>query len=176
MTELTSRNGTPAAEELRVLPSQIGPGQDGPERRAAIVSAIQAETGIDEAMIEMLVRRFYEAVQADPFIGPVFAARIQDWEPHLQRMMAFWSSVALMSGRYHGQPMQKHLPLPVHADHFDRWLEIFKETALEVCPPKAAAHFLERAQRIAESLELGIAGQNGVMLAKNQRYRPRSAG
>jgi len=161
------RSGALVVDDLRVLPSL-----DGPERRAAIVSALRAETGIDEAMIETLVRRFYAAVQADPFLGPVFAARIADWESHLQRMMAFWSSVALMSGRYHGQPMQKHLPLPIHADHFDRWLAIFKETALEVCPPKAAAHFLERAQRIAESLELGIAGQNGVMLMKNQRYRP----
>lgn len=162
-----SDGNSPSAAELRVLPSL-----DGPERRAAIVAALQAETGIDEAMIEQLVRRFYETVRADPLIGPVFAARITDWEPHLQRMMAFWSSVALMSGRYHGQPMQKHLPLPIHADHFDRWLAIFKETAIELCPPKAAAHFLERAQRIAESLELSIAGQNGVMLRKDERYRP----
>jgi hemoglobin len=160
------KDESPSAD-LRVLPFS-----DGPERRAAIIMALQAETGIDEAMIETLVRRFYTAVREDPLIGSVFAARITDWEPHLQRMMAFWSSVALMSGRYHGQPMQKHLPLPIHADHFDRWLAIFKETALEVCPPKAAAHFLERAQRIAESLELGIAGQNGVMLRKDERYRP----
>jgi len=155
------------AAELRVLPSR-----DEPDRRNAIVAAIRAETGIDEAMIEHLVRSFYADVQADPLIGPIFEARIRDWEPHLQRMMAFWSSVALMSGSYHGQPMQKHLPLPIHADHFDRWLAIFKETALRVCPPKAAAHFLERAQRIAESLELGIAGQQGVMLGKGERYRP----
>ena len=141
-------------------------------RRDDITRSIMERTGIDEAMIENLIHRFYEAVREDSLIGPVFAARITDWQAHLARMCEFWSSVALMSGRYHGQPMQKHLPLPIHADHFDRWLAIFKETALEVCPPKAAAHFLERAQRIAESLELGIAGQNGVMLMKNQRYRP----
>ncbi|HVJ34542.1 MAG TPA: group III truncated hemoglobin [Terriglobia bacterium] len=164
-----SENRRPEADraaELRVLPAR-----DEPDRRGAIVAAIRAETGIDEAMIEHLVRSFYADVQADPLIGPIFAARIRDWEPHLQRMMAFWSSVALMSGSYHGQPMQKHLSLPIHADHFDRWLAIFKETALRVCPPKAAAHFLERAQRIAESLELGIAGQQGVMLGKGERYR-----
>ena len=46
--------------------------------------------------------------------------------PHL---CAFWSSVALMSGRYHGQPMVAHLPLPIDTPHFDRWLEIFAETA-----------------------------------------------
>ena len=76
-----------------------------------------------------------------------------------------------MSGRYHGQPMVTHLPLPIDTPHFDRWLEIFAETAREVCPPAAAAHFLERAQRIAESLDLGIAVQKGEI--KPVRMRPR---
>src|SRR5215831_11502932 len=111
------------------------------ERRAAIVAAIQKQTGIDEAMIERLIRAFYVRVQADPLIGPVFAARITDWEPHLQQMFAFWSSVALMSGRYHGQPMRKHLPLPIDARHFDRWLSLFEATARELTPTAAAAHF-----------------------------------
>ncbi len=143
------------------------------ERRALVTQAITAETGIDEAMIERLVRAFYERVQADPLIGPVFAARITDWEPHLQQMFAFWSSVALMTGRYHGAPMQKHLPLPVDGRHFDRWLALFEATARDLCPPKAADHFVERAHRIAESLELGIAGVHGVMLMKGQRlHRP----
>ena len=143
------------------------------ERRALVTQAITAETGIDEAMIERFVRAFYERVQADPLIGPVFAARITDWEPHLQQMFAFWSSVALMTGRYHGAPMQKHLPLPVDGRHFDRWLALFEATARDLCPPKAADHFVERAHRIAESLELGIAGVHGVMLMKGQRlHRP----
>lgn len=140
-------------------------------RRAAMTAAIQAETGIDEAMIEQVVRGFYERVRRDALLGPVFEARIKDWEPHLQRMCEFWSSVALMSGRYHGQPMPKHLPLPVDGQHFDRWLELFEATARELCPPKAAEHFIERARRIAESLELGIAGASGVLLMKGERLR-----
>jgi hemoglobin len=138
-------------------------------RRAAMTAAIQAETGIDESMIEQVVRGFYGRVRGDALLGPVFDARIEDWEPHLQRMCEFWSSVALMSGRYHGQPMPKHLPLPVDGQHFDRWLELFELTVRELCPPKAAKHFLERARRIAESLELGIAGASGVLLLKGQR-------
>jgi hemoglobin len=146
-------------------------GKSGPERRAQITAAIQAETGIDEAMIEHLVRGFYARVREDAVIGPVFEARIAEWEPHLQRMCEFWSSVALMTGRYHGQPMRKHLPLPVDARHFDRWLALFETTARELCPPKAAEHFIERARRIAESLELGIASANGKMLMKGERFR-----
>ena len=143
------------------------------ERRARITAEIRAETGIDEAMIERLVRGFYDRVRADPLLGPVFAARITDWEPHLRQMFAFWSSVALMSGVYHGQPMRKHLPLPVDGRHFDRWLSLFEATAREECPPRAADHFIERARRIAESIELGVASVNGVMLARGERlHRP----
>ena len=150
--------------------------QDAAGRRAAIVEQIRAETGIDEAMIARLVDGFYDRVRADPLIGPVFNDRISDWGPHLEQMRLFWSSVALMSGVYHGRPMPKHLPLPVDARHFDRWLELFEATARDLCPPAAADHFIERARRIAESLELGIAGANGVLLGKGERYvRPAQA-
>jgi hemoglobin len=141
------------------------------QRRAEMAARITRETGIDEALIELLVRGFYGKVRADPLLGPIFAARIADWEPHLQRMCAFWSSVVLQTGRYHGQPMQAHAPLPIDALHFDRWLALFEETARELCPPAAADHFAERARRIAESLELGIAMSRGVLLTKGQRYR-----
>lgn len=141
------------------------------ERREQIIAGISERTGIDEAMIERLVRAFYDKVRVDPVLGPIFDARIKDWEPHLQQMFAFWSSVALMSGRYHGTPMVKHVPLPVDAAHFDRWLDLFETTANEVCPPEAAAHFVERARRIAASLELGIANAQGVMLGVGERFR-----
>src|SRR3954465_2495761 len=140
----------------------------GPERREAITAAIIARTGITETMIDRLGRGFYGKVRSDALLAPVFEARISEWEPHLQQMCAFWSSVALMTGRYHGTPMVKHLPLPVDADHFDRWLGLFEMTAREVCPPEAQAHFVERARRIAASLELGIAGAQRVLLGNGE--------
>lgn len=148
----------------------------GPERRERITAEIMAQTGIDEAMIEGLVHGFYARVRADAVLGPIFEARIRDWEPHLAQMCAFWSSVALMTGRYHGTPMAKHLPLPVDAAHFDRWLELFEATASEICPPAAAVHFVERARRIASSLELGVAGAHGVMLGNGERFRRSETG
>src|SRR5215831_21306253 len=139
-------------------------------KRDLIIEDIVARTGIDEAMIERLVRTFYGRVRLDPLIGPSFENKVHDWDKHLSRMCAFWSSVALMSACYHGQPMVAHLPLPVDRTHFDRWLEIFAQATHDVCPPLAAAHFLERAHRIAESLELGIAFQRGEI--KPRRMRP----
>jgi hemoglobin len=140
--------------------------------RAAIIEDVVARTGIDEAMIDRLVRSFYDRARLDPLIGPIFEGKVHDWESHFKRMVAFWSSVALMSGRYHGQPMIAHLPLPIDTPHFDRWLEIFAATALDVCPPAAAALFLKRAHRIADSLELGVAFKKGEI--KLKRTRPAS--
>ncbi|HEY3798141.1 MAG TPA: group III truncated hemoglobin [Caulobacteraceae bacterium] len=138
-------------------------------RREAFRDQVETETGIDEAMIERLIRSFYDRVRRDELLGPVFASRISDWEPHLQQMFAFWSSVALMTGRYHGQPMARHAPLGIDARHFDRWLAVFAETAREVCPPAAADHFVALSRRIGESLELGLAAGRGVLLAKGER-------
>ncbi|MFN7111508.1 MAG: group III truncated hemoglobin [Brevundimonas sp.] len=145
-------------------------------RREAAVQQLRDETGIDEVMIDALVEGFYARVRNDALIGPIFAARIDDWGPHLAQMKLFWSSIALSTGVYQGRPMPKHLPLPIDARHFDRWLEIFAETARDLCPPVAAAHFIERARRIAASFELGVASASGVILGKDERFiRPTQA-
>ena len=155
----------PAADE--------SPGGSGTptDRREAITRAIAERTGIDGAMIERLVHRFYAKVRDDSILGPVFAARIADWPAHLQRMCSFWSSVALVTGSYHGRPMEKHVNLPIDARHFDRWLALFEQTARDICPPAAAGHFIERAHNIAESLELGMASYRGLRLGKTERLR-----
>jgi hemoglobin len=135
--------------------------EEAAKRRARITAEIKDRTGIDEAMISVLVTAFYAQVRNDPLIGPIFEEKVDDWNHHLEKLCAFWSSVVLMTGRYHGQPMQAHLSLPIRAEHFERWLEIFEATALSVCPRKAADVFIDRACRIADSLELGIATRRG---------------
>lgn len=152
------------------VPFRIEDAAGAAARREAAVQQLRDETGIDEAMIDALVEGFYARVREDGLIGPIFAARIADWAPHLAQMKLFWSSVALSTGVYQGRPMPKHLPLPIDARHFDRWLEIFVATANELCPPVAAKHFIERARRIADSLELGVANANKILLAKGERY------
>lgn len=124
--------------------------------RPALTAQLQAETGLDDEVLRSLVHAFYSKVRRDPDLGPIFEARILDWGPHLERMVTFWSSVALMTGRYHGAPVPKHVGLPVSWDHFDRWLSLFRETAGEVCTPEGAAHVIERAERIARSLNMAV--------------------
>lgn len=119
--------------------------------------------GIDEPMIRDLVHAFYAKVRLDPLLGPIFNARVADWDEHLAKLCEFWSSVTLLTGRYKGQPMLVHAALPdIAGPHFGRWLELFRETASEICPSEAAALFIDRSRRIANSLTLGIAAHRGA--------------
>jgi len=104
-------------------------------------------------------------------LGPVFAARIADerWPAHLAQMRRFWSSVALMTGDYHGRPMPAHLPLPISGADFDHWLALFRDTVTTICTEAGAALLIDRAGRIAASLEMGIAVGRGQMLRRGER-------
>ncbi|NKX30086.1 group III truncated hemoglobin, partial [Rhodobacteraceae bacterium R_SAG6] len=66
--------------------------------RPSITAALEARTGLDDEVLRELVHAFYGKIRKDPVLGPIFAARIDDWPPHLDRMTSFWSSVALMTG------------------------------------------------------------------------------
>jgi hemoglobin len=125
-------------------------------RRSLLTQDATERTGITEEMIGELVTRFYGRVREDALLGPVFAI-VQNWDEHLAKLRDFWSSVMLMSGRYHGSPMRAHMPLTLAGDHFDRWLDLFEQTAREVCPPPAAALFIDKARRIADSFEMASA-------------------
>lgn len=113
---------------------------------------------IDEGHLTQLVHRFYERVRDDAALAPVFDRAISDWPHHLGKMVDFWSSVMLTSGRYKGNPMMMHLKHKAHItpELFDRWLTLWAETTAEVMPPPAAAAFQAKAGRIAESLQLGL--------------------
>lgn len=127
-----------------------------PSPKDAAIAERVAKTGIDEAMIENLVRNFYGKIQGDPVLGPVFGAAITDWEPHLRKMMDFWSSVALLTHRYDGRPLPAHVRFDIGPDHFARWLALFRETTAEVCTPEAAAFFQDRAESIGRSIQMGV--------------------
>jgi hemoglobin len=114
---------------------------------------------ITEQQISTLVDSFYAKVRRDEEIGPIFNAIIDDWPHHLDLLKKFWSTVLLTTGRYKGDPMMKHLQLPLDPDHFNRWLALFAETANEVLPPPIAANIVAKSERIAQNFQAGIAYQ-----------------
>lgn len=111
-----------------------------------------------EADLKRLVATFYARVRADETIGPLFNAAVADWPDHLARLEDFWSSVMLTRGRYKGSPMAAHLrhAAAIEPAMFDRWLELWRETARELLPREDAAAIVAKAERIAESLKLAL--------------------
>lgn len=144
--------------------------QAEPNRRATLVDEISERTGITDTLIAEVVDTFYGRVRQDTLLAPVFA-KVDNWDEHLVKLRAFWSSVVLMSGRYHGQPMQAHFPLSIEPQHFDRWLALFEQTTADVCPPAAAGLFMEKARRIADSFEMAMATRRGE-IAGPRHSRP----
>jgi hemoglobin len=114
---------------------------------------------ITEAALRQLVDTFYTKVRQDSLIGPVFDRAIDHWPEHLEKLQAFWSSVMLTSGRYKGRPLPAHIKHSdsISSSSFERWLGIWRETTAELFEAPIAAALQEKAERIAESLALGIA-------------------
>jgi hemoglobin len=111
-----------------------------------------------EEQLTTLVHSFYGKVREDEVLGPVFNGAISDWPHHLGKMVDFWSSVMLTTGRYKGNPLMMHLKhiARIRPDMFGRWLELWRETAGEVLDQAGAAAVSAKAERIAESLQLGM--------------------
>ena len=112
--------------------------------------------------ISRLVDAFYARVQVDPVIGPIFNAQVEDWPAHLALLKEFWAAVLLGTGSFRGNPLETHLKMTLNAEHFERWLALFRETALELLPAEKAEVFIAKSQRIAETFQRGMAARRSL--------------
>ncbi|MEI4482533.1 MULTISPECIES: group III truncated hemoglobin [unclassified Phyllobacterium] len=121
---------------------------------------------VTEMLVERLVHEFYRRVRDDSLLGPIFEDRLAGrWELHLAKMVDFWSSVAMRTGRYSGNPHSMHQHLGLKPEHFVHWLNLFKKTVDDICTVSAAELFIVRANRIADSLQIGLnIGPNALQL------------
>ena len=107
-----------------------------------------------EADIERLVNVFYEKVNADDLLAPIFNGVAQiDWAQHLPVMYRFWSSVLLRTNNYRGAPWPKHAMLPVDESHFGRWLALFRQTVDEHFAGPKAIEAKNAAASIADTFQ-----------------------
>jgi hemoglobin len=129
--------------------------------------------GIDDALISQLVEHFYAAARGDELLGPIFSKHIADWPHHLARMKDFWTSIMLESGRYNGNPMQKHIAIGgLDAAHFTRWRGLWDQALADVAPNSVVSdRFRDAATRIGESLLTGIEIDRGGLSALSARPR-----
>lgn len=119
-------------------------------------------TRIDDDSLTALLIEFYAGARLDPLLGPVFQTMVgngdEAWAAHLRRVHDFWSSVTMGTGRYGGRPMQVHAGIPgLEAAHFQRWLDLFAQTTGRLFTPPAAAFLRDKAARMGEALQQGIA-------------------
>lgn len=119
-----------------------------------------------EADIKSLVDSFYQKVNADELLSPIFngVARV-DWAEHLPTMYRFWGSLLLRHNTYQGQPWPKHAPLPVNAAHFSRWLSLFKQTVDEQFAGPKAVEAKNIAASIADTFQNRMRQKGGLRIA-----------
>lgn len=130
------------------------------EERRTEIQANAAAMGIDEAFISALVDSFYTRIRRDERLGPIFDDAIHDWDAHMPVMKAFWSSVVLSTGQYSGKPVPTHMKLEgIEKADFQIWLGLFYKTLEDIAPSEEAIpYFMQRAERIAASLQLAMFG------------------
>lgn len=107
-----------------------------------------------------LVHSFYADVRADELLGPVFEQALAErWEPHLERMVEFWSTVALGSKSFSGNVFGKHMALSgVSPAHFTAWVRLWGEHTERLFEADDARELQITAHGIARNLFLGYFG------------------
>ncbi|EEI92020.1 protozoan/cyanobacterial globin family protein [Sphingobacterium spiritivorum ATCC 33300] len=119
--------------------------------------------------VKLLVNTFYGRVQKDTLIGPIFNAILDGrWEAHLEKMYGFWQTLLLDQHSYFGSPFPPHATLPVEADHFDAWLNLWTNTVREFFEGEKAEEAILRGEKMATMF------LSKIMYYRNTNARPLS--
>lgn len=108
--------------------------------------------------IVLLVNTFYQKVQKDELIGPIFQDVAQiNWDKHLPIMYSFWESLLFNNSAYKGNAMRPHIAInekiPFKNEYFDRWLSIFNITIDELFEGELAHTAKTKALSIATMIK-----------------------
>jgi hemoglobin len=131
-----------------------------------------ALAGMDRPGLRRLVDDFYADVRRDDLLGPVFSKAVGDnWEPHLERMTEFWSTVMLGTRSFKGNVYQKHVALAESSDvapaHFLRWITLWNRHTQALFPGAAAEELQSTAAGIGRNLFYGFFQQFAHFVVKD---------
>jgi hemoglobin len=100
--------------------------------------------------VKLLVDTFYSRVNEDEMLSYIFndVAKL-DFAKHMPIMYAFWRTLLFGDNTYQGNPFAKHVPLPIEAKHFERWLELWRGTIDSLFEGEKAEEAKARAIAIA---------------------------
>ena len=123
----------------------------GIPRRPAVRTEI-----VDRNDVDLLVRRFYQAVIPDTVLGPIFTAMRVDWSVHIPKLVDFWAGRLLGEVGYVGNPVGAHQPVldrcPFGEVELARWLELWEETVDELFVGDVAELAKTRANMAADAI------------------------
>lgn len=113
--------------------------------------------------IAEMVRRFYQDVAQDDLLGPLFNDVAQvDWAEHLPKLTAFWCRALLSIPGYEGNPFRAHTEVhqrsPFRPEHFERWLQLFRDTVELGWVGPRASHAVAFAERVAQVHQARLVG------------------
>lgn len=116
---------------------------------------------IEQKAIDQVVTNFYDKVNQDPLLSPIFNDVAQvDWANHIPKLCRFWHTVLCKAGTYKGNPYQVHMDLAnqttLRSEHFQRWLALFEQEASHILSPQEAQMMVQRAKAIAHALQKGL--------------------
>ena len=112
--------------------------------------------------VSLLVRSFYEKVRKDEHLGPIFNARIEDWEEHLEKLTDFWETNLLFVRNYKGNPVKVHQEVDqttvggIENIHFGYWLNLWLNTIDEYFIGDMAQIAKNRARNMASHIFMKI--------------------
>lgn len=112
----------------------------------------------NKADIKIFVNLFYQRVKENEILAPVFNSRISEdeWPVHLQRLYTFWNAILFSEAGFNGNPMEKHMTLPIGEVHFSTWLQLFNQTIDELYGGAKASEAKQRAASIAGLMRFKI--------------------
>lgn len=107
--------------------------------------------------IKQMVDLFYGRVRKDDLLKDIFNEVIQErWPEHLEKMYRFWQTVLFDERTYYGAPFVPHADLPVHKEHFNRWVSLFHHTVDSLFSGTNADRAKWQGNRMAEMFLLKI--------------------
>lgn len=116
----------------------------------------------------LLVDTFYNHIQSDELLGPIFQVKIQDhWPVHLEKMYNFWSTILLDEHTYKGAPFAAHIKLDINEEHFKRWLLIFFSTIDELFEGEKVEEAKWRAVQMGKNFSSKL-----EFIRNNPQYKP----
>lgn len=129
----------------------------------------------DENKLREAVSLFYAAVRADHRLAPIFAARVHDWDAHIEKITRFWSSVLLATGDYKGNPVARHYVFrhQLCPELFKRWETLWGQSLHQVFDADDVRHILRKTARISGSLQTVLFGSMDDFLTEAKQLHAR---